>query len=713
MGVSVIRESPSAERGFSRRYAVEVALVEPTARSVYFLCSVDGFSIRTHQMEKHGELWRIVLRMLGGEYEYAFLVDGSRMVPDPENANVRKRPNGSAVSFMRFGAPEGECRRGDGIVDGTSMYHDQMLPFLEIFREQVIFKLRVARNDVERTHLLLKDGRTVQMEWLPSDDIFDYYECRLPIGFVEDYAFKVADGSTEIYLGAEGPADSIETCRAFPFPPGRIPAHECPEWALGCLYYQVLPDAFRNGDPLNDPKGVIGWGRQPVRDGYFGGDLAGLFQALDYIKELGVSAVRIMPVFLSPSSDKFDVFDYYHIDLHLGTDEMFAEIVRALHARGIRTVLDMVFNHTGKGFFAFRDVTRNQEHSQYASWYNIHQFPIVRKKSLTGSIVHKLTGVPERPPFESYRGRPDWPELNFRSFEVRGFVREIMMHWIKKAQLDGVWLPVASGLPHSFVAEVRRSIKRTKGDAVLIGDVGTDPAPWLFDGEFDSATDPGFRKAVAGFFLEGKTPPSQFASQLAESRGLVPWAAFLARCTQIDTEFSARTLTAAHNDKMRAMMAVIFQLTFPGSPVILYGDEVGLPGGPYPDCRRSMVWEVEKRDNDMFGLYRKLIRVRSDSEALRIGWFRFIVVDDQLDLVAFQRWTESDTAVVVIRRTGDPQVVDIPMPDGNYRDAISWEVFTASNGCLTVELTGGSCLVLVQDRLTYQGSPGPIEIRQL
>jgi glycosidase len=713
MGVSIIRESPLAERGFSRRYAVEVGFVEPAAESVYLLCSADGFSRRTNQMEKYGELWRIVLRLLGGEYEYAFLVDGSRVVSDPENTNVRKRPDGSEVSVMRFGVPEDKCERGDGRVDKASIYHDQALPFLEIFREQVIFKLQVARDDIEKASLLLKGGRTLQMDWLSSDDYFDYYECRVSVGFGADYAFKVTDGGTEVYLGAEGPSDSVEGCKAFPFPPKRVPTHDCPDWAMGCLYYQILPDCFRNGDPLNDPKGTLPWGRPPVREGHFGGDLAGLFQAVDYLKELGVSAVRIMPVFVSPSCDKFDVFDYYHVDVHLGTDEMFSEVVDALRARGIRTVLDMVLDHTGKGFFAFRDIVRNQEQSQYVSWYNIHQMPLFRKKSITSGLMRRLTRVPERPPYESYRGRPDWPELNFRNFEVRAFIREIVAHWMKKTKLDGVWIPVAEGLPHPFVAEVRRTVKRARSDAIVIGDVRTDSTSWFLNGELDSATDPGFRAAVADFFFEGKTTPSQFTSRLVRSRGLMPWAAFLAKCNQIDTEFSARVLTAAHSDVTRALMAVIFQLTFPGSPVILYGDELGLSGGPYPDCRKSMVWDAEHRNNEILDLYRRLIRVRSDSDALRTGWFKFIAVDDQLDVVAFQRWTESDTAVVVIRRTGDPQVVSIPVPDGSYRDAISWNVFAPVEGYLTVELAGGSCLVLVQDRLTYQGAPGPTDVRTL
>jgi len=713
MGLSVVRESPLPERGFSRRYTVEVTLVEPKAESVYLLCSLDGFSRRAHQMDKHGELWRIVLRLLGGEYEYAFLVDGSRMIADPENPESRKRSDGSTVSVLRFGVPAGERARGDGSIDAASLYHDQSLPFLEVFREQVIFKLQVARADVEKAYLLLKDGRQVAMDWVSCDENFDYYECRLPVGFSVDYGFKVVDAGAEVLLGSEGPADSLDHCRVFPFPPRAIPTHDCPDWALGCTYYQILPDSFRNGDPTNDPKDVLPWDRPPTRTGYFGGDLAGLFQAVAYLKELGVSAVRLMSVFVSPSNDNFDVFDYYHVDVHLGTDEMFAEVVETLHKEGIRVVLDMVFNHTGRGFFAFRDVVRNQENSQYLSWYNIHELPITQKKSLTGMIMRRLAGEPERPAYEAYRGRPDWPELNFRSFEVRGFVREIVAHWMKKAPLDGIWLPVASGLPHFFLAEVRRTVKRAKPDAVVVGDVRADPAPWLNSGELDSATDSGFRKAATDFFLEDKSSPSEFVAQLTRSRGLTSWAATLAECSQIDHEFSARALTAAGDDKMRLMMAAIFQFTYPGSPVILYGDEIGMKGGPYPDCRRAMYWNSGSRDDEVLGLYKKLLKVRADSEAVRVGWLKFLAVDDQFDLIAFQRWTERETVVVIIKRTGDPQVIDVPVPDGIYRDAISWEVYTVTGGSFRAELRGGSCLVLVEDKATYQGAPGPLELRPL
>ena len=713
MGISIVRESPTPERGFSRRYAVEVTIVEPKAESVYLLCSLDGFSRRAHQMDKHGESWRIVLRLLGGVYEYAFLADGSRTIADPENPESRKRSDGSTASVLRFGVPAGECARGDGSIDAASLYHDQSLPFLEVFREQVVFKLQVARNDVEKAYLVLKDGRQVAMDWASYDESFDYYECRLPLGFSVDYGFKAVDAGAEIFLGSEGPADSLDHCKAFPFPPRSIPTHDCPDWALGCTYYQILPDSFRNGDPTNDPKNVLPWGRPPTKTGYFGGDLAGLFQAVSYLKELGVSVVRLMPIFVSPSNDNFDVFDYYHADAHLGTDEMFAEVVETLHKEGIRVVLDMVFNHTGRGFFAFRDVVRNQESSQYVNWYNIHELPVTRKKSLTGTIVRRLAGEPDRPVYEAYRSRPEWPELNFRNFEVRGFIREIVTHWMKKALLDGVWLPVASGLPHFFLAEIRRTVKHIKPDAVLIGDVKADLAPWLGSGELDSATDSVFRKAVTGFFLEGKSSPSEFMAQLTRSRALTPWAATLAECNQIGNEFSARALTAAGEDKMRAMMAAIFQLTYPGSPTILYGDEIGMSGGPYPDCRKAMYWEAGNRDEEVLALYKKLLKVRVDSEAIRVGWLRLLAVDDQFDLVAFQRWTEKETAVVIMRRTGDPQVIDVPVPDGIYRDVISWDAYTVTGGSFRAELRGGSCLVLVGDKATYQGALGPMELSPL
>jgi len=713
MGISIIREPPISERGFSRRHTVEVVFVEPRAKSVYFLCSVDGFSRRTHPMDKQGEIWRIVLRLLAGEYEYAFLIDGFRIVTDPENPDVRKRSDGSEVSVMRFGVPDEARARRDGSIDLASVYHDQLLPFLEAFRDQAIYRLRVAKEDIEQAYLLSKDGRQVPMEWISFDDHFDYYECRLPVAFSLDYAFKVVDADAEAFLGSEGPAESLSGCKAFPFPPRQIPKFDCPEWGLGCAYYQLLPDRFRDGDPLNNPKGALVWSGAPTAHGYFGGDLAGLFQAVTYLRDLGVSAVRVMPVFLSPSNDNFDVFDYYHVDVHLGTDEMFAEVVEALHKEGIRTVLDVVFNHTGLGFFAFRDIVRNQESSQYANWYTVHEFPVSRRRPITERIVKRLTGAPDRTAYEAHMDRPEWPELNFRSLEVRSFVREIVSHWIKKARIDGVWLSVAEGIPHYFAAEIRRAAKRANPDAVVIGDVKTDPVWWLHTNELDSATDLSFRTAVCDYFLRGKTPPSEFIGQLLRSKGLMPWGAVLAKCNQIDDEFSERAITAGGGDSSKAALAMIFQLTYPGSPVILYGDEVGLAGDRYPSCRGSMIWDPDMRDEGMLELYRRLLKARRDSEALRLGWIKFLAVDDQLDLVVFQRWTESDLAITVIRRTGDPQPVALPIPAGTYRDLISWETFTSSEGSLHVELRGGSSLVLIRERPTYAGMPGPGELSRV
>ncbi|HEB65204.1 MAG TPA: alpha-amylase, partial [Chloroflexi bacterium] len=232
-----------------------------------------------------------------------------------------------------------------------------------------------------------------------------------------------------------------------------------PAWIQDAVFYQIFPDRFANGEPANDPPNVEPWGAPPTLWGFQGGDLRGVMQRFEYLLDLGVTALYFNPIFLSSSNHRYNTYDYFRIDPKLGTLEDFHALLNLAHRHGVRVLLDGVFNHCGRGFFAFADVLENGEHSPYRGWFHIHRFPV------------DAFSPGKAQDYEAWWGFKSLPKFNTATQAVREYIFSVARYWLEQG-IDGWRLDVPNGIDDdAFWAEFRRIVKRVNPRAALIGEI--------------------------------------------------------------------------------------------------------------------------------------------------------------------------------------------------------------------------------------------------
>ena len=348
-----------------------------------------------------------------------------------------------------------------------------------------------------------------------------------------------------------------------------------PYWVPDAIFYQIFPDRFANGDPSNDPPNVVPWGSPPTIWNFMGGDLRGILQRLDYLLDLGVTAIYLNPIFLSSSNHRYNTYDYYHIDPKLGTMADFRALLDACHANGVRVILDGVFNHCGRGFFAFSDVLENGEHSPYKDWFHIKRFPV------------RAYGDGEAEDYEAWWGFKSLPEFNTDNPRVRRYIFEVARYWIRQG-IDGWRLDVPNEIDDdAFWQEFRAVVKAENPDAYLVGEIWTADPRWTQ--HFDGLMNYPLREAILGF-LGGALDAATFAQRLTELQQLYPRDRAYAMYNPLGSHDTERVRTLLGNaEKVKAAFALLF--AYPGAPAVYYGDEIGLEGSKDPDNRRAFPWE--------------------------------------------------------------------------------------------------------------------------
>jgi cyclomaltodextrinase / maltogenic alpha-amylase / neopullulanase len=473
----------------------------------------------------------------------------------------------------------------------------------------------------------------VDMERAGSDGTRDYWAATVPTATRRvSYRFCVRAGRAVRWLGETGAVTRKEEATPFQFP------YLCtadlfrqPAWLAGVTFYQVFPDRFCNGDPTNDPRrSRLRWGDRP-RGGaeMAGGDLEGVRKRLEYLAELGVGGLYMTPIFRSSSNHKYNTADYFRVDPAFGTNELFVRLVQEAHASGIRVLLDAVFNHSGDGFFAFRDVRRKGAASRYVSWFHrIDSFPV----------------DPSLPTYETFAtGLGYMPKLNTADPACAEYFLRVAERWIRAASIDGWRLDVANEVDHAFWRSFRRRVKAAKSDAWILGEVWHDAQAWLQGDEFDSVTNYPWRDAVLGY-LSGRLDATRFDGELQRLRYRDPapiTAGLLSLLGSHDTP-RVRTLLAGDpadpaTGAEGAALAAVLLFTAPGVPLVYYGDEIGMEGGPDPDNRRCMEWDPERQDPDTLALYRKLIALRRRYPWLNDGAWETLLADPVTGVYAFRR----------------------------------------------------------------------------
>lgn len=446
-----------------------------------------------------------------------------------------------------------------------------------------------------------------------------------------------------------------------------------PEWVKHAVFYQIFPERFANGEPATDPENVQPWGTAPTNSNFMGGDLRGIIERLDYLAALGVNALYLNPIFQSTSNHKYNTTDYLRIDPHFGTLASFQELIASAHQRGIRVILDGVFNHCGRGFFAFNDILENESASPYLNWFRVSALPL---------HAYDMSRPANYLSWWDYRSLP---KFNTDHLPVRRFLLRVAQYWIEQGA-DGWRLDVPNEIAdHEFWREFRRVVKGANPDAYIVGEIWQDATPWLDGTQFDAVMNYLFRDLCRDFFAHAALTVDKFAAAIDDLLKRYPLEATLVQLNLFGSHDTARFLTEAGGDVRRLFPAVLFQMTFPGAPCIYYGDEVGMSGAGDPHCRGCFPWDSTTWNHKLYDWFKRCIAIRHAHPALRTGQFRTLFARADLPIYAFARWDEQECLIVALNlrdrsRTLDLPLDGVPLAGGVMRDLLTEETYDVRGG---------------------------------
>lgn len=480
------------------------------------------------------------------------------------------------------------------------------------------------------------------------------------------------------------------------------PDFQVPAWAKDIVYYYVFPERFRNGDKTNDPRPGGGrpqdryqdrdverhtrWNEKPFKPGtgdgsdalhnndFFGGDLAGIIEKLDYIQSLGANALYLTPVFRAPSNHKYDAADYKQIDPAFGTNEDFVRLCAEAAKRGIRVIPDTSLNHVGADSPYFNrfgnfpaggafDNGKINPASPYASWFKFKPEETDPNKQYQGWV-----------------GVSDLPEIDKSSPSFRAYAYgdkdSVTNFWLDRGAA-GWRMDVAPWVPDDFWREWRQAVKAKKADALTVAETWFDSSKYFLGDMFDSTMNYIFRNAVMDY-AAGKSG-RQMAANLELMREAYPPQAFSALMNLLSTHDQPRALHHFGEDqnlalaKQRLRLAVFFQMTYPGAPTIYYGDEVGLGGGDDPFNRAPYPWADEggQPDEALLADFKRLVKLRHELPVLRHGTLDApLHADDQVVVLA--RQSGKTWALTATNNSTAPRTVSVvvPLASGTLRDAL-------------------------------------------
>ena len=582
-----------------------------------------------------------------------------------------------------------------------------------------------------------------------------------------------------------------------------------PEWSKHVVWYQIFPERFRNGDKGNDPtmEDQIGawphqltarwkvsnwtsdwyklqpWEQKDGKGFYFhvqqrryGGDLQGIIDKLDYLKDLGIGAIYLNPIFQSPSLHKYDATFYHHVDKNFGpdpegdrklwaeenpadpttwkwtsADKLFLTLLKEAHKRDIKVIIDGVFNHVGRTFWAFEDLVKNQEASKYKDWFTVKKWDDPHTAKDEFDYIG-WNGVRELPQLrEDENGIVHGP---------RELIHAIVKRWMDpdgdgnpQDGVDGWRLDVAEKVKPAFWRTFRTWVKGINPNAYIVGEIWWedwqkgkmyDAAPWLQGDMFDAVMNYRWARDAVRFFAGSRRTitPSEFSNRLQtllhdypEESDCVLMNLFdshdtdrlASRIVNPDLSYDKNVgasdnkeyrVRKPHEDEIRTQkLMVLFQMTYLGAPVVYYGDEAGMWGGDDPDCRKPMLWQDLNYDDershpfglkrpddanvfnsDLFDWYRTTIRLRNAHEVLQTGTCDFLPCDDTKNIFAFARVNQTDQVLVILNNSSSQQEYTLHLPkrfqNRAWRDLLGSGGPIASTDSLTVALAPKSGKVL-------------------
>lgn len=527
----------------------------------------------------------------------------------------------------------------------SAIFHDMDKRFCyAIDKDLFVIRVQVKKDDMKEVILHYEDKyipmerkdtrMTLPMKKVATSQFHDYYEAQLRMNLIcLRYFFEFTDmqGEKVYYGNYEFDKECITNRdRMFDCPQNlrEEEMFEVPQWAANKVVYQIFPSRFAATQPVDKEL----WYKAPITPmDDLHGNLRGIIEHLDYIKDLGIDVVYLTPIFKSNSCHKYDTIDYYQVDPSFGTTEDLKELVQKSHERGMKVVLDAVYNHTGREFFAFQDILEKGEKSKYLDWYFIDELP---PRGEWGEI----------PNFKCFGYYGGMPKLNLKNPEVEKYITDVACYWIKECDIDGWRLDVGDEISHFFWKNFRKAIKAVKKDMLIIGEIWHYAGDFLEGDEWDTVMNYPFYLNLIDLLADEKINVSQFVQNLGYLKGRLNKKCYPLMWNLIDSHDTARFLHLCHDNKKKQHLAAAFQLLMPGMPMVYYGDEYAMPGANDPDCRRGMYWDEEYQDKEMYNWYKKLMQIRKAHAC--------IVEGEMIETIT----NDDDDTIVMIRKNGEETI---------------------------------------------------------
>ena len=506
-------------------------------------------------------------------------------------------------------------------------------------------RLKVAKDDIKVCKVYYKDRydetnpfNEKEMNITADTDLFSFYQTDINLFRNRyKYFFELVDNDGNMYIYDERGirVGNANEWGITPFQFAYITKadlYEESKWLQESVAYQIFVERFANGDHSNDTEDTMEWGDDNLTfKSQFGGDLQGIIDKLDYLKDLGIDLVYLTPIFKSNTIHKYNVSDYYEIDPQFGDLKKANELVDECHKRNIRIVFDAVFNHSGTDFFAFKDLLQNQENSKYKDWYFIDEFPVTMDK-----LCYYCFGDNHR----------NMPKLNTNNEEVKKYLLKVSEYWIKEIGIDGWRLDVCDEVDHVFWREFKKKVKEANKDSVIIGEIMHEANSFLKGDQMDSIMNYPFKLAMVDFFGRNSISAEEFNSVLAINRSMYMDSITRQMWNLIGSHDTRRFLTECSEDIDRMKLAIAFQFTYVGVPYIYYGDEIGLTGEEDPFSRKCMVWEEDKQNRELFTFYQKMISLRKENKVLVYGDYNILYCKD--NVLLYERSYEGESMLIAI-----------------------------------------------------------------
>ncbi|MFW7432561.1 glycoside hydrolase family 13 protein [Vagococcus carniphilus] len=536
-------------------------------------------------------------------------------------------------------------------MERAALLHRPDSEYAYLFEKEVMHvRLRTKKDDVKEVKVIKGDPYLIHEDkWyeeseamviVASTEDYDYWQLAVTAEFRRiQYAFHVigVDGE-EVFYGDRGifemSNETIEKAENYFRMPffQEIDRFKSPEWVKETVWYQIFPERFANGDKSNDPEGTLPWGSQlPGREDFFGGDLQGVIDHLDYLVDLGINGLYFCPIFKASSNHKYDTIDYFDVDPDFGDKALFKKLVEEAHKRGIKVMLDAVFNHMGYYSPQFQDVVKNEEKSKYKDWFHIHSFPVELGKNGNEEGAKTLS-------YDTFAFTPMMPKLNTANKEVQDYLLDIATYWIKEFNIDAWRLDVANEVDHHFWKRFYEETTALDEEFYILGEIWHSSQSWLNGDEFHAVMNYAFTETVTNFFVKEAISSTKMASGLYEQLMLYRDQTNQVMFNCLDSHDTARLLHMAGENKDVAKMTLAFTFMQHGSPCIYYGTEIGMTGANDPDCRRCMVWEKENQDLDFLEFTKQLVALRrAEQPILSYGSLTFETLNNEDSYVEFTR----------------------------------------------------------------------------